>query len=177
MLLLVFSGMAVQSMTSAGNDFIGLIRRSKSGVDLQASRRQLDELTRVTGEFMYKLVEVVGTSSASFVGSIERRSEAEIERYLAELRSWESEEVARGEEYRKEADIALKQLGRTDPLVTPLVNDAKNSYSEMIDRVAEAYRDARWSVMEARAARRPSAGVGAVKGKTTDLDAFLKSQG
>ncbi len=84
-------------MTSAGNDFIGLIRRSKSGVDLQASRRQLDELIRVTREYMQKLVEVTWTSSSSFVDSIALRSEQEIEQYLANLRIWEAEELARGE--------------------------------------------------------------------------------
>jgi hypothetical protein len=63
----------------------------------------------------------------------------------------------------------------TNPELLKAANKALTSYLDLSRSVSQAYHDARWRLMEARARFMPSAPSGPVHGEITDLDALIKS--
>jgi hypothetical protein len=63
----------------------------------------------------------------------------------------------------------------TNPELLKVANKALTSYLDLSRSVSQAYHDARWRLMEARARFMPSAPSGPVLGEITDLDALIKS--
>jgi hypothetical protein len=80
------------------------------------------------------------------------------------------------EENASRAKIERTSLaGIGNPDLLSAVNRALELYLDQSRSISQAYHDARWRLMEARARFLPSAPTGPVHGDITDLDALIKS--
>jgi hypothetical protein len=63
----------------------------------------------------------------------------------------------------------------TNPDLLNAANKALAVYLDLSRSVSQAYHDARWRLMEARAKFMPSSPTGSIRGEVTDLDTLIKS--
>lgn len=75
----------------------------------------------------------------------------------------------------KSAEKALRLAAKKHPAMIPGLNRLLTQAREVSHREAAMYRDARWRLMEARARYQPGVPAGPIKGKATDLDAYLRT--
>jgi hypothetical protein len=75
----------------------------------------------------------------------------------------------------KAVEKAMRTAAKTAPEALPGLNRLLAEAKANAHREATLYRDARWRLMEARALDQPGQPAGPIKGRATDLDAYLRS--
>jgi hypothetical protein len=162
-----------QALRKFSNDDVRQVFSWASSVDETQVPGALEELERQIAHWAASsrsLRNSIEASAATTERNIAAGLDTGIERSIEELQQHEMEENASRAKIER---TSLSGIGNPDLLSA--VSRALEVYLDHSRSISQAYHDARWRVMEARAKFMPSAPTGPVHGNVTDLDALIKS--
>jgi hypothetical protein len=162
-----------QSLRSFSNDEVRRVfARASSAAEAQVGsaleelERQITQWTTSTGNLGNAIAESAATTERNVAGGFD----TDIDRLIEDFQRYEMEENA------SRANIERTSFtGISNPDLLSAVNRALGIYLDLSRFNSQAYHDARWRLMEARARFMTSAPTGPVHGEITDLDALIKS--
>jgi hypothetical protein len=144
---------------------------SVSGIEVAGA---LDELARHASHWKISsggLIAAIDDAAATFERNIAGGFESDdVDRFVDDLQIQESKENAARAAFEK---ISFAKVDNSDLLLA--LNEALALYLDLSRSVSQAYHDARWRLMEARARFNPSLPTGEIFGDPTDLDTLIKS--
>jgi hypothetical protein len=162
-----------QAFKNFSNDEVRQIFSRASSVGEAKVAGTLEELERHISQWTFSCT---GLKSAieEFAATAERDIAAgfanDIDRLIGDFQQHEMEENA------ARASIERTSFAKiTNPDLLNAANKALAVYLDLSRSVSQAYHDARWRLMEARAKFMPSSPTGSIRGEVTDLDTLIKS--
>jgi hypothetical protein len=162
-----------QALRNFSNDEVRHIFSWASSVDEARIASTLDELERYVSQWTFSstglksaIKEFAATAERNVAGGLAN----DVDRLIEDFQRHEVEE---NETRARIERTSLAKITNADLLKA--ANEALATYLDLSRSVAQAYHDARWRLMEARAKFMPSAPTGRVHGDVTDLDALIKS--
>jgi hypothetical protein len=162
-----------QALRKFSNDDVLRVFSRASSVDETQVAGALEELERQIAHWTASsmgLRNAIEESAAAGERNIAVGSAIGVDRLIGDFQQSEMDENA------ARANIERTSLADiTNPDLLKVANQALTSYLDLSRSVSQAYHDARWRLMEARARFMPSAPTGPVHGDITDLDALIKS--
>jgi hypothetical protein len=162
-----------QALRKFSNDDVRLVFRRASSVEETQVAGAMEELQRQLARWT--------ASSAGLRSAIEESAAAGEQKLKAGFADSVDSLIEDFQQSEKDENATRAQIERTsladitNPDLLNVANKALTSYLDLSRSVSQAYHDARWRLMEARARFMPSAPTGPVHGDVTDLDALIKS--
>jgi hypothetical protein len=163
----------LQALRNFSNDEVRQIFSRASSVDEAKVAPTLDELERYISQWTFSSTGLISAIEESAVTAEQRIAAGlanDVDRLIEDFQQHEMEE---NEARAKIERTSLAKIANADLLKA--ANKALATYLDLSRSVSQAYHDARWRLMEARAKFMPSAPTGRVHGDVTDLDALIKS--
>jgi hypothetical protein len=162
-----------QALRNFSNDEVRQIFSRASSADGAKVAPTLDELERYISQWTFSSTGLI-SAIEEFAATAERNIAAgfanDVDRLIEDFQQHEMEE---NEARARIERTSLAKITNSDLLKA--ANKALATYLDLSRSVSQAYHDARWRLMEARAKFMPSAPTGRVHGDVTDLDALIKS--
>lgn len=135
----------------------------------------VESSARIEANFI-KLSELVNHVVTSLITTMEvHPNSVDVDETVETLLRQEREAIDGLGGVTKAAEKAMRTAAKTAPAVLPGLNRLLAEAKANAHREATLYRDARWRLMQARALDQPGQPAGPIKGKATDLDAYLRS--
>jgi hypothetical protein len=162
-----------QALRNFSNDEVRQIFSRASSVDGTMVGPTLDELERYISQWTLSstgLISAIEEFAATAQRNIAAGFANDVDRLIEDFQQHEMEE---NEARARIERTSLAKITNSDLLKA--ANSALATYLDLSRSVSQAYHDARWRLMEARAKFMPSAPTGVVHGDVTDLDALIKS--